>query len=132
MNHTPVKKCTTKNPITVVSLFSGCGGMDLGFLGGFDFLGKHYTKTDFDIIWSNEINPAACETYRTNLGDHIIVGDINEKLHSLPDHADVVIDDFPCQDISINSALRANVAVFARQSWRRLTIYNRRLLLPRA
>ena len=27
-----------RKPITVVSLFSGCGGMDLGFIGGFDFL----------------------------------------------------------------------------------------------
>jgi hypothetical protein len=33
-----------QEPITVVSLFSGCGGMDLGFLGGFEFLGKKYKK----------------------------------------------------------------------------------------
>ena len=31
--------------IRVLSLFSGCGGMDLGLIGGFDFLGKHYAKT---------------------------------------------------------------------------------------
>jgi len=36
--------------ISVVSLFSGCGGMDLGFSGGFDFLGKYYPKTPFDIV----------------------------------------------------------------------------------
>jgi DNA (cytosine-5)-methyltransferase 1 len=30
----------------VISLFSGCGGMDLGFVGGFDFLGSHYPVQD--------------------------------------------------------------------------------------
>ena len=33
----PSKKRTTPKPITVVSLFSGCGGMDLGLIGGFDW-----------------------------------------------------------------------------------------------
>lgn len=33
----PVRKRTKSKPITIVSLFSGCGGMDLGFIGGFDF-----------------------------------------------------------------------------------------------
>jgi DNA (cytosine-5)-methyltransferase 1 len=101
----PVKKRSVKRPITVISLFSGCGGMDLGFLGGFDFLGKRYDKTEFSIIWANEINPAACETYRVNIGNHIIVGDINEEITNLPEHADVVIGGFPCQDISINGKM---------------------------
>lgn len=100
-----VKKRSVKKPIAVVSLFSGCGGMDLGFIGGFDFLGKHYDRTDFNIIWANELNPIASDTYRANLGKHIIVGDINEQLRNLPDHADVVIGGFPCQDISINGKM---------------------------
>ena len=101
----PVKKRAVKRPITVVSLFSGCGGMDLGFLGGFDFLGKSYEKTDFNILWANEINPAACSTYRENIGNHIIVGDVNEEIKNLPEYADVVIVGFPCQDISINGKM---------------------------
>lgn len=32
------------NKIKVISLFSGCGGMDLGFVGGFKFLDKEYKK----------------------------------------------------------------------------------------
>ena len=67
----PSKKKVAKRPITVVSLFSGCGGMDLGLIGGFDFLGKHYSKTGFKIIWANEINPAACKTYRDNFGNYM-------------------------------------------------------------
>ena len=101
----PVKMRGAKKCSSVISLFSGCGGMDLGFVGGFDFLGKSYKATNFDIIWANEINPAACETYRKNLGDHIIVGDINEHFDDLPPYADVVIGGFPCQDISINGKM---------------------------
>ena len=29
---------------TLVSLFAGCGGLDLGFTGGFEILGKKYAK----------------------------------------------------------------------------------------
>lgn len=101
----PTKRSTAKNSITVVSLFSGCGGMDLGFLGGFDFLGTHYNKTGFNITWANEISSAACETYRRNLGEHIIQGDIEETINTMPEYADIVIGGFPCQDISINGKM---------------------------
>jgi DNA (cytosine-5)-methyltransferase 1 len=94
-----------QKPITVVSLFSGCGGMDLGFSGGFEFLGKKYKKNNFDIIWANEINAAACNTYRKNIGAYIIEGDIRETIGALPETADVVIGGFPCQDISINGKM---------------------------
>jgi DNA (cytosine-5)-methyltransferase 1 len=95
-----------KTPLgTVISLFSGCGGMDLGFVGGFDFLGSHYPITGFKIIWANEINPSACKTYKLNLGNHIITADINDVLDQLPQTADIVIGGFPCQDISINGKM---------------------------
>lgn len=100
----PVSKRNKPHNISVISLFSGCGGMDLGFLGGFDFLGKHYARSKFNIIWANEINKEACNTYRRNLGD-IIEGDIYDHLDELPSYADVVIGGFPCQDISINGKM---------------------------
>jgi DNA (cytosine-5)-methyltransferase 1 len=95
-----------KGSITIISLFSGCGGMDLGFLGGFEFLGKKYKKNKFEIIWANEINTPACNTYRMNIGNHIIEGDIQQKINMLPQYADVVIGGFPCQDISINGKMK--------------------------
>lgn len=101
----PVRKRGRRSPITVVSLFSGCGGMDLGFVGGFDFLGKHYGKTGMKIIWANEISPAACKTYRENLGGYIVEGDIREEIGRLPPYADIVVGGFPCQDISINGKM---------------------------
>jgi DNA (cytosine-5)-methyltransferase 1 len=94
-----------QEPINVVSLFSGCGGMDLGFSGGFEFLGTKYRKTNFNIIWANEINAAACNTYRKNIGTYITEGDIRETIAALPETADVVIGGFPCQDISINGRM---------------------------
>lgn len=93
---------TVLKKIPVVSLFSGCGGLDLGFIGGFEFLGNHYKETPFEIVWANEINSAACRTYRRNIGHHIVEGDVWENLPDLPLHADVVIGGFPCQDISVN------------------------------
>jgi DNA (cytosine-5)-methyltransferase 1 len=94
-----------QNTITIISLFSGCGGMDLGFKGGFKFLGKTYAPHNFDIIWANEINTAACATYRKNIGNHIIEGDIRQIINQLPSEADVVIGGFPCQDISVNGKM---------------------------
>jgi DNA (cytosine-5)-methyltransferase 1 len=88
---------------TIASLFSGCGGMDLGFTGGFNHLGRNYLKHSTQIVWANEINPEACKTYRRNLSPYIIEADIWEVIHSLPDRVDIVIGGFPCQDISINN-----------------------------
>lgn len=93
---------TANKAATVVSLFAGCGGMDLGFKGGFTFHGRRYAKQPFELIWANELNEAACRTYRKNIGQHIHQGDIWEMLDKLPASADVVIGGFPCQDISIN------------------------------
>lgn len=87
---------------TVVSMFSGCGGMDLGFRGGFTSLGHDYDLLPFQVIWANEHNLAACRTYRKNLGVEIKCEDVWTAMESLPEHADVLIGGFPCQDVSVN------------------------------
>ena len=88
---------------TVVSLFSGCGGMDLGFRGGFSFGGKRYRRLPFDVVWANDVDALACDTYAANLGEgHLHRGSIVDVTHTLPEAADVVIGGFPCQDVSIN------------------------------
>ena len=99
---TEFEKFRDINKHSVVSLFSGCGGMDIGFLGGFNFLGNFYKKNNFDIIWANELNPSAVSTYKYNIGSNILLGDIWDQIHKLPSKADVVIGGFPCQDISVN------------------------------
>ena len=90
----------------VASLFAGCGGLDLGFIGGFDFLGKKFRRNKFDIVWANELNPNACKTYVRNLGSHVVCGDIKEKIDEIPTGVDVIIGGFPCQDISINGKMK--------------------------
>ncbi len=87
---------------SVVSLFSGCGGLDLGFRGDFEVFGSKYPRTNFEVIWANDLNLAACKTYKRNLGSEISCGDIWGLIDSLPQSADVVIGGFPCQDISVN------------------------------
>lgn len=89
----------------VASLFSGCGGMDLGFLGGFSFLKKRYAKNPFEIVWANELNSAACRTYSHNIDDGIVCGDIWDHIDEIPQDIDVLIGGFPCQDISINGKM---------------------------
>jgi DNA (cytosine-5)-methyltransferase 1 len=90
---------------SVVSLFSGCGGMDFGFRGGFSVFGKEYAALPFQIAWANDLNESACKTYRKNLDDVIVPGDVWQMLDKLPKRADVVIGGFPCQDVSINGKL---------------------------
>lgn len=81
----------------VISLFSGAGGMDLGFI-----------EAGFDIIWANDIIPEAIDTYRSNIGKHIVYGDIRMiASEDIPDHPDVVIGGFPCQGFSIANTKRS-------------------------
>jgi len=76
---------------TVISLFAGAGGMDLGF-----------KQAGYDIIWSNEFDPVSASTYKNNIGDHVVVGDIQKVPNrAIPKNADVVIGGFPCQGFSI-------------------------------
>jgi len=86
----------------VVSMFSGCGGMDLGFAGGFEIFGRRYRSLPFEVIWANDLNPEACKTYERNIGHKIHRGDIWGLIDSMPKMADVIIGGFPCQDISVN------------------------------
>lgn len=73
---------------TVVSLFSGIGGIDLGF----EFAG-------FDIVWANDFDGPACQTYKANVGTQIVEGDIRLVKDQIPPH-DVLVGGFPCQPFS--------------------------------
>ncbi|WP_169776673.1 DNA cytosine methyltransferase [Campylobacter mucosalis] len=74
----------------IVSLFSGCGGLDLGF-----------KMAGFKIIWANDFDKEACVSYAKNIGEHIVcksIYDINES--EIP-KADILIGGFPCLGFTI-------------------------------
>lgn len=78
---------------TVVSTFSGCGGMDLGF-----------EEAGFQTVWANDVEPDAIRTFEANFGPGIMrPGDIRTidpySDASIP-NSDLVIGGFPCQDFS--------------------------------
>lgn len=88
---------------TITSLFSGCGGLDLGFRGGFTYLNKNYKKLNFRTVFANDIDKNACLTYSNNLSKQIICRDINTILMDdqfFQCKTDIVIGGFPCQDFS--------------------------------
>jgi DNA (cytosine-5)-methyltransferase 1 len=84
----------------VTSLFSGCGGLDLGFHGGFHFLRQYFEKLKFYTIYANDIDKSACVTYEKNFTKPIICGDINDIDITSLEPSDVVLGGFPCQDFS--------------------------------
>lgn len=53
--------------LNLLSLFSGAGGMDLGF-----------KNAGFNILWANDFQKDAVETYKNNIGNHIVLGDITK------------------------------------------------------
>lgn len=77
--------------LTAVSLFSGAGGLDLGF-----------KDAGFKILWANDNHIDSVETYKKNVGKHIVLGDIRKIPSSdIPKNADVLLGGFPCQGFSI-------------------------------
>lgn len=109
------KQKTSENlnkPLKIVSLFSGCGGLDLGFMGNFNFRDRHYEKTKFRIEYSNDIDPAAEYVYNANksfFNNHELhKEDIKDvDFDEIPDF-DFLLAGFPCQPFS-NAGLRKGI-----------------------
>ena len=86
--------------LSAVSLFAGCGGLDLGFLGGFAYQGKVYEALPFRIVHAADNLPDAVDTYRLNIANHIQLQDLTAVSASELPPAEVLMGGFPCQDFS--------------------------------
>lgn len=84
----------------VASLFCGCGGSDLGLLGGFNYLGKDYKKLDFEIVYALDFDKYAVDTYNKNFVHKADCADICDVDFSKIPDVDVMIGGFPCQSFS--------------------------------
>ncbi len=84
----------------LIDLFSGAGGMTLGFTSIKDEKGEDI----FEPVWANDFDEDAADTYNNNFGKHCIHGDIidllNDPAVEIPD-ADVTIGGPPCQGFSL-------------------------------
>lgn len=88
-----------KNTLAAVSLFSGAGGMDVGFV-----------SAGFDVQIANDIDRDACLTYEKNHSGRIIQGDLVGKAHLLKGHegVDMLFGGPPCQGFSVAGKMDPN------------------------
>lgn len=77
----------------IVSTFSGCGGLDLGF-----------HQCGYETIWANDFSEWAVKSFEKNLGEVIVFEDVTKidpyTDKSIPD-CDLILGGFPCQDFSV-------------------------------
>jgi DNA (cytosine-5)-methyltransferase 1 len=100
-----------KPSFRLIDLFSGAGGMTLGFTKSFGH--------NFEPVWANDFNKYCVESYNANFGNHCLDGDIVDLLRNpsieIP-LADVVIGGPPCQGFSLLNKNRDGDS--RRELWR--------------
>lgn len=79
-----------KKTFTVVSLFAGAGGLDMGF-----------ENQGFQTIWANDIDKDACATHRLWSSAEVRQGDIGKIGFDEIPYSDVITGGFPCQGFSL-------------------------------
>lgn len=98
-----VKVSKNSKKLNVVSLFSGVGGMDLGFKGGFNYLGTDYEENPFNLVFANDIFSQAADVYEDNFNHKVerrSISDLDMNRDMPMVDVDVVLGGFPCQTFS--------------------------------
>jgi len=87
--------------LKAISLFCGCGGTDIGLLGGFDFNGIQYESNNVEIVYANDIDKTACSLFALNFGIEPDNRDIRDVSSFQLPYFDILTGGFPCQSFSI-------------------------------
>ena len=96
----------------IISLFCGCGGMDLGLV-----------RSGHKIAYANDNDEDSIETYKNYFtkkfklsSKHIFLGDIKKvKISDIP-NGDVVVGGFPCQGFSVANIFRKDKRKMERKN----------------
>jgi len=89
------------NKLRVASLFCGCGGTDVGLIGGFTFNNIEYSKNSIEVVYANDIDKIACDIFEKNFGITPDNRDIREVSSNLLPDFEILTGGFPCQSFSI-------------------------------
>jgi DNA (cytosine-5)-methyltransferase 1 len=85
-----VPRTKREREFTFASVYSGCGGLDLGF-----------KQAGMRCTWANDIDAVAVATHNAALGHKAIAGDLDEVTWPEPLSCDLVIGGPPCQGFSV-------------------------------
>lgn len=89
--------------IRLLSLFSGCGGMDLGAEGGFTFLGRRYPRLPVDVVHASDIDQRAVKMYNDYFSTKAVIKDVRSLVTDEIPTFDLLTGGFPCQSFSISA-----------------------------
>ena len=96
-SHNVCYEHSMKQDLTVISLFCGAGGMDLGL-----------KNAGLSIAWANDNDKDSVDSYKSNVDENVILDDIKNIKNSDIPHGDIIVGGFPCQGFSVANKFRSS------------------------
>ncbi len=96
-------KINRNTKLKVASFFCGCGGMDLGIQGGFEYLSTYYDNLPYSIVFAVDNDPYATKIYNDNFTHKCETKDVKDINYEVLPEFDILLGGFPCQSFSISA-----------------------------